>query len=121
MGDLVKFPKSFSDFPTNQQEAEERVLAVRTQFVDDVLEDVTERLFNDIANYGIALSSKDSHYKDIIFVTESIKALLCRYGQVHHFLHPLIDDNVELTDEGIVIGKSDDDVSEEGNLEIDSV
>lgn len=96
MDNIIKFPNK-NNLPNTIEEAQDRLTEVRTEFVNEVLEDVTERLFNDISNYGFTLSSEDPHYKDIFFVTESIQALLMRYAGIQHHLHPIIDATVEVT------------------------
>lgn len=99
MDNIIKFPNQ-STLPTTAEEAQNKLIEVRTEFINEVLEDVTERLFNDISNYGFSLSSDDDHFKDIFFVTEAIQALLMRYAGVQHHLHPIIDATVEVSKAG---------------------
>jgi len=97
MTNVIQFPNK-TDMPNTTDEAQQRLHDVRSQYVTDVLEDVTERLFNDIGQY-VSLKGEGSYQKDIYFVINSIEALLARYARIDHFMHEVIDNSVSLESE----------------------
>jgi hypothetical protein len=96
---ILSFPSTNDTFPTSREEAEEHLFLVRQEYCDDVCEDVLEAVTSVLHSYGFSIKASEAHIKDIVFLEESIKALLYRYKKLKHNLHDIIDVTVNVTPE----------------------
>ena len=99
---LNNFPKkSDTLYPSNIEESLDHIIAVRTDYCDEVANDVMDAINAVMSSYGITVKPDESHIKDYVFLEEAIKAALYRYKRLHHGFHDIIDATISLSPEAI--------------------
>jgi hypothetical protein len=95
---LVNFPKKPDTlFPTSIEESLDHIIAVRTDYCDEVAMDIMDAVNAVMSSYGITVKPEESHIKDYVFLEEAIKAALYRHKRLHHGFHDIIDATISLT------------------------
>ena len=97
---VLEFPnKTFEVFPTSREDAQTQLEIVRTDYCDQVSEDIMEAIYAVLHSYGFSIKSQELHIKDVVFLEEAVKAVLYRYKKIPHSLHDIIDTTVTITPE----------------------
>lgn len=100
MTKVINFPQKIdSIFPTTSEEADEHIKDVRTKYCEEITSDVLDGLVSVLLSYGVHLKPQGNSVKDIIFLEESIKAVLFRTKGIEHPFHDMIDKSIVLPDE----------------------
>lgn len=97
---IVSFPnKSESSFPTSIEESLDHIIAVRTDYCDEVSNDIMDAINAVMSSYGLLVKPEEAHIKDYVFLEEAIKAAVYRHKRLYHGFHDIIDATITLTPE----------------------
>lgn len=94
MATVLKFPHQNKKVPSAEQ-LDVNIEAYKLSKVDIVADELYEDLFTKMHLFGFD-TTKDSDYKDVALVVESIRSLLCKTYGVNHPLQQFADKSVVL-------------------------
>lgn len=114
---IIQFKKNKSELPNTKEEADSRILEVRTAYARGVSEIVIQSIVNELQNYGFQIKLEDSNLKDLVMLTEQLNAVMFRYIGTEHFLHDVADNLIELEGEEAKLSKMIRDIFSEENEE----
>ena len=101
MGNIIQFPSKVDPktFPINIEQSYEHIEEVRRDYCEEVSSDVMEAVFSVMTSYGMHVVPTEEIVKNIVFVEESIKALLLNIKKIHHPFQDLAEQTITLTDD----------------------
>jgi len=105
VSNVLEFKKKNDSLHTTDEEATNKILEVRKNYVNVVVSEITDRIVNDFVNYGFKVNVEGSHLKDLVMISEVMNAALYRYIGVPHFLQEVIDTIVDLEAENGIAQK----------------
>lgn len=114
---VIQFKKNKTELPKTKEEAESRIIEVRTEYAKNVSSLIIQSIVNELQNYGFQIKLEDSNLKDLVMLTEQLNALMYRYIGAEHFLHDVADNLIELEGEEAKLSKLIRDIFSEENQE----
>lgn len=104
---IVKFPRTpkqtvdnQAGLPTTMEDAYVQIREIRSQYIEESMEDITAMMSTAFMQFGFKLDTGDRDcQKAWYFMCEAIEAALYRAADVPHHLHGVIDDVVRFEDE----------------------
>lgn len=104
LGNVILFPgKSKNRPPQSIEEICREVKLNKTARIEEVTEVIVVQLFEDLFNNGYDFSEKEEANKDMAFLIEAVKSIMCKHDGMTHTFHNLAetyfvaDTNGELT------------------------
>ncbi len=91
---VIKFPKQKIDQETSIPSIEhlkEVALAVKEEQVEEATDIMTNIIIEQFIQAGFPISENDNAIKDLCFLLESTKSLLCKYYGIDHPFHAFAD------------------------------
>lgn len=104
LGNVVLFPgKTRNRPPQSIEEICREVKLNKTARIEEITEVVVVQLFEDLFDNGYDFSERNDANKDMAFLIEAVKAIMCKHDGMAHCFHDLAetyfvaDENGELT------------------------
>lgn len=99
MSNIIQFPKNNINPHGLEQNSPDLIYEVRREFCDEVVSDALDALVGIFGSYGVVSRGDVNSIKDIVFLEEALKALLYRYKNLEHSLHPVIEATISISPE----------------------
>lgn len=114
---IIQFRKNTKELPKTAEEAEERILEVRTNYVRNVTNNILQGIVSDLNNYGFPIKLEGGHLRDLVMLAEILNSTMFRYINAEHFMHEVVDNVIELDGGDANISKMIQDMVNEGEEE----
>lgn len=92
LGNVILFPgKSRNRPPQSIEEICREVKLNKTARIEEVTEIVVVQLFEDLFDNGYDFSEREDANKDMAFLIESVKSIMCKHDGMDHTFHNLAE------------------------------
>jgi hypothetical protein len=81
------------------EEAMIKVQEAKAFYCEMIVEDIMGIVLGKAQVAGYSVLEDDAGVRDSIMVAESIKSLLCRTLNIHHYIQDVVDETIDLSDE----------------------
>jgi NTP pyrophosphatase (non-canonical NTP hydrolase) len=97
---VVQFPNMTEEtFPSTQEEAQERLEEIRTEYCDAVAEDAFDVVMQVLYSYNMYPKTDEAKIKDVVFLEEAIKSVVYRYKNLFHSFQEISENTISITPE----------------------
>lgn len=96
---VIEFPKHKVVREIPEELLKARQAKADQKFGDSVVDELSGFLLTELDNYDIEVANKQ-FAKDFILVVDALRATVYRSLGIDHHLHPFIDENVKILDNG---------------------
>lgn len=97
---VVQFPNMTEEtFPSTQEEAQERIEEIRTEYCDAVAEDAFDVVMQVLYSYNMYPKTDEAKIKDVVFLEEAIKSVVYRYKNLFHSFQEISENTISITPE----------------------
>jgi hypothetical protein len=101
MDNIIQFPvkNSTKGFPNNLEQSYEHIEEVRRDYCDEISADIMEAVLGVLASYNISVLPDESVVKNVVFLEETVKALVYSTKKLEHPFQDIAQQAITLTDE----------------------
>lgn len=97
---IVHFPKGkLGSPPQSLEDIIDTVAGIKLSFIEGLSYEIMEEILEKMSNANLSIEEKETA-KYVAFMTDSIKAAICKVSGVSHPLDNYIEDRYDIFDEG---------------------
>jgi len=101
MDNIIQFPvKTITkDFPVSLEQSYEHIEEVRRDYCNEVSADIMDAVLGVLSSYNISVLPNESVVKNVVFLEETVKALVYSTKKIHHPFQEMAEQAIVLTED----------------------
>ena len=101
MDNIIQFPvkNNSKSFPINVEQSYDHIEEVRRDYCDEVSADIMEAITGVLSSYNLSILPDESVVKNVVFMEETVKALVYSTKKLYHPFQELAQQAITLTED----------------------